>query len=159
MISPSRTRVSIPFLVFSIRSAEGCQLLGSPKTTIAEPPNLKTDFSLPLENGVSKGCTCWIRPQTSHRLPRTRAGRSDASSRYSRAGGCEKGCPLDVNAGPDRRGLWRLKESDAIENPARSSTPPRSSSRSSAAPVRGCRILLRPVQAAATAHPRTFLTR
>src|SRR5512147_2168600 len=61
-MSPSRTRVSVPFFVFSIKSPAGCHLPGSPNATMADPPNLNTDFSLPREKGVSKGCTCLMRP-------------------------------------------------------------------------------------------------
>ena len=45
--SPSRTKISIPCFVYSSRSSEGRHAPGSPKTTMADPPKRKTDFSSP----------------------------------------------------------------------------------------------------------------
>jgi hypothetical protein len=47
MVSPSLTRVSILCAVCCRMSSAGRHFLGSPNSTIAEPPNLKTDFSSP----------------------------------------------------------------------------------------------------------------
>jgi hypothetical protein len=51
MVSPRRTRVSMPCFVCSSRSFEGLQVPASPNTTTADPPNLKTDFSSATAEG------------------------------------------------------------------------------------------------------------